>query len=385
MLDYSYYTNDSTYDGAIATALIANVGPAYDFMVPEHWLDEGNDDQAFWAFAALSAAEHGFEQPASATSSGVPSWTAISINVWESMVDRWNTTHCGGGLSWQIFAENFNGLNYKNSASNGAFFHISARLALLTGNTTYLDWATKVWDWTAAVGLIDDDYNVFDGTDSAENCTTVNPLSFSYQNGIFLQGAAALANLTGSAVWAGRATSLLDASRAFFNPSDNATNIMWEHACEGVGRCTTDMKSFKGYLSRFMYASSVVMPSLASNISTYMRKSAVAAGESCTGISTGSAPSANGTTCGQRWYVGGFDENVGLGQELSALETVHGLLVLDGVVNDVPTPTPSTTATTTPTPSPTASQQSGAHIMAPADLRWTVLGMACALFAYGMA
>jgi mannan endo-1,6-alpha-mannosidase len=34
----------------------------------------------------------------------------------------------------------------------------------------------------------------------------------------------------------------------------------------------------------------------------------------------------NGVTCGQKWYVGGFDGSVGLGQQMCALETIQGLL-----------------------------------------------------------
>ncbi|KIH94934.1 mannan endo-1,6-alpha-mannosidase [Sporothrix brasiliensis 5110] len=388
MLDYSYYTNDTTYDDIVATAILQNTGPAHDFIVPAHELDEGNDDQAFWGFTVLTAAEHNFTQPAELTPKGVPSWLDLSINVWNNMVVRWNTTKCAGGFTWQIYADNFNGLNYKNSASNGGFFLISARLALLTGNKTYVDWAQKVWDWTDAVGIIDKYYNVYDGTDSATNCTQINALSFSYQNGIFLYGAAALANHTGDAVWKTRAEGLLDAARHFFSPDKNATNIMWEHACEGVGTCTKDMKTFKGFLSRFMYSSVQVLPSLAPNVTDYMRASAAAAGKACTGANIDGAPTQNGTTCGQKWYVGGFDGSVGLGQEMCALETVQGLLGLNKVlgIDQAPPPSPSPTAPA-PAPSPSGDKTKNASPrgMSHIDLRWTVVSMACALFAYGMA
>ncbi|CAK7197414.1 hypothetical protein SEUCBS139899_000060 [Sporothrix eucalyptigena] len=383
MLDYSYYTNDTTYDEIIATGIMDNVGPDNDFIVPAQELDEGNDDQAFWVFTALTAAEHNFTQPAALTPAGVPTWLDISINAWNNMVARWNTTMCSGGFTWQIYANNFNGLDYKNSASNGGIFLISARLALLTGNKTYVDWATKIWDWTDAVGIIDSHYNVFDGTDSATNCTQINPLSFSYQNGIFLYGAAAMAKQTGDAVWKTRAEGLLGAAALFFSPEKNATNIMWEHACEGVGTCTKDMKAFKGFLSRFMYSAAKVMPSLAPNITAYMQTSAKAAGKACSGPNIDGAPSANGTTCGQKWYVGGFDGSVGLGQEMCALETVHGLIALNDVLAAANPPPAATT--TTAAPSPSASKKSGAAGLAPLDLRWTILSIVCALFVWGMA
>lgn len=324
MLDYSHYTNDSTYDELLTTALSAQaVSPAYDLMVPAHYGSEGNDDQAFWTFAILSAAERNFPQT---SNTSIPSYIQIAENAWNSIAARWNTSACGGGVLWQIFADNPNGLNYRNSVSNGGLFQISARLFRATGNQTYLDWANKVWDWSRAVEFIDDNYYVYDGADSRDNCTVAkrNNITFSYAAGIYLYGAAVLANATTndtstSSTWLTHTQGLLGGAKSFFGPYDNSTNVMFEHACEPYGTCNVDMKSFKGYLSRFMRASVQMVPSLASQVSTYLDTSATAAAKSCSG---GEA----GTSCGQKWYTGGFDGSMGLGQSMSALETVQGSL-----------------------------------------------------------
>lgn len=63
MLDYSHYTGDRSYDGVIARALLEQVGPNFDYMRPSHFGQEGNDDQAFWSFSVLAAAERNFSQP----------------------------------------------------------------------------------------------------------------------------------------------------------------------------------------------------------------------------------------------------------------------------------------------------------------------------------
>ncbi|KAK3687323.1 glycoside hydrolase family 76 protein [Podospora appendiculata] len=315
MVDYSHYTGDKSYDPTLATALLAQVGPNFDFMVPAHRGDEGNDDQAFWGFAVMSAAEMNLPQP----NAGVPAWLDLGANIWNSLHSRWNVSACGGGLLWQIFPDNPNGLDYRNSVSNGGLFQLSARLARATGNQTYIDWANKVWDWTVAIGLIDAHYNVFDGASSSDNCTKTNPVSFSYSTGIYLYGAAVMANATGDAKWAERAAGLVEGSRSFFSPFENATNIMYEHACEHVDICNTDMRSFKGYLSRFMYKSAVLVPSLAPAIDELLHTSAKGAAKACSG-------GPDGTTCGEKWYVGGFDGKVGLGEEMCALETIQGLL-----------------------------------------------------------
>jgi len=316
MLDYSHYTGDNSYDRLIARALLDQVGPDFDYMLPTHFGQEGNDDQAFWGFAVMSAAERNFPQP----DENVPSWLEMGANIWNSQVARWHTESCGGGLRWQIFESNPNGMDYKNTVSNGGFFQISARLARATGNNTYLEWAEKTWDWTEAVGLIDAAGNVYDGAASSKNCTDTNPVTFSYGAAIYLYGAAVLADHTGDPKWAERTERILEAARSFFSPFENATNIMYEHACEQVDKCNQDMRSFKGYFSRFTYAASLFVPSIQPTIDELWHTSARAAANACSGGSSG-------TQCGQKWYVGGFDGVTGLGEEMCALETIQGLLV----------------------------------------------------------
>ncbi|KAK4226794.1 glycoside hydrolase [Podospora fimiseda] len=319
MLDYSHYTGDKSYDKLIARGLLDQVGPDFDYMLPSHFGQEGNDDQAFWGFAVMSAAERNFPQP----DEKVPGWLDLGQNLWNSLAGRWNTTACGGGLLWQIFASNPNGLDYKNTVSNGGFFQISARLARATGNKTYSEWAEKVWDWTEAVGLIDAEGNVYDGAHSRKNCTDTNPVTFSYSASIYLFGAAVMADVTGDKKWEGRAKRVLEASRSFFSPFENATNVMYEHACEQVDKCNQDMRSFKAYFSRFTYAAEWFLPGLKDTIGELWGTSAKAAGKACSG-------GKEGTQCGQKWYVGSFDGNSGLGEEMSALETIQGLLVGTG-------------------------------------------------------
>ena len=150
---------------------------------------EGNDDQGFWGMAAMTAAEMKFEDPPS----NKPGWVALAQAVFNTMVARWDTTTCGGGLRWQIFTFN-NGYDYKNSVANGCLFNIGARLARYTGNATYGDWAEKTWDWMESTGLISDKYEVFDGSSDLSNCSSLDYLQFSYNQGLFLFGSAMMYN-----------------------------------------------------------------------------------------------------------------------------------------------------------------------------------------------
>ncbi|KOS18217.1 Mannan endo-1 [Escovopsis weberi] len=317
MLDYYHYTGDPSYNDVVIQALLAptNLAAAHDYMPPEHAFEEGNDDLFFWGTAALSAAERNFPQP----DKSLPSWLEIAANVFNQLASRWSTDHCGGGLLWQIYASNPNGLTYKNSVSNGGFFQLAARLARATGNSTYVDWANTIWDWSSDVGFIQPgSSHILDGASIDDNCKKVNPASFTYTTGIYLYGAAVMANYTGSDEWAQRAEQVLDGAGWFFTPPGKI-NIMYEGACETVGRCNADMSTFKGYLARFMWQSTVMMPSLRSKVESLLIPTAQAAVATCTGGSTGRA-------CGMKWYTGEFDNNPGMGQQMCALEVVQGLL-----------------------------------------------------------
>ncbi|KAI5463225.1 glycosyl hydrolase family 76-domain-containing protein [Mariannaea sp. PMI_226] len=399
MLDYYHFTGDPSYNDVVIEALLGptNLGPEQNYMPPEHADEEGNDDLFFWGSAVLSAAERNFPQP----NKDLPSWLDISANVFDSLVSRWNTSYCGGGLLWQIYASNPNGLDYKNSVSNGGFFQLAARLARATGNDTYLDWAEKLWDWSYDVGFIDhNSYHVYDGASSQQNCSVINKFSFSYTSGIYLYGAAVMANYTNKGVWKTRTEKLFDGAGWFFSPYKNSTNIMYEAACEKVNRCNYDMSTFKGYLSRFMYQSTQLVPSLRDKVNKVMHPSAEAAAEACSGGETG-------TKCGMRWYVGGYDGNQGLGQEMCALEAVQGLLIDDAdvpfqgkdikvirstdwealakqKVKDTPTSTTSSAPTTTETKAK-ASESDDAATLAQGNLAYVSLSMGAVLLLLGYA
>jgi mannan endo-1,6-alpha-mannosidase len=190
LVDYWYYTGDTSFNDITTQALLFQVGPNADYMPPNQTKDEGNDDQSFWGMAALSAAEAKYPDPPP----GQPQWLALAQGVFNTQAPRWDESTCGGGLRWQIFTFN-NGYNYKNTISNGCFFNIAARLGRYTGNQTYVQWAEKMWDWVSATGLMSTDYHFYDGTDDTINCTQVNHIEWSYNTGVYLLGAANMWNM----------------------------------------------------------------------------------------------------------------------------------------------------------------------------------------------
>ena len=152
-------------------------------------IGKGNDDQAFWAFAAMSAAELNFPDPGP----GAPSWLSLAQAVFNLQTTRWDMSRCNGGLRWQIFPFN-NGYEYKNTISTGSFFQLAARLARYTGNQTYAEWAEKSWDWMQASPLISPTYEIFDGTVMANNCSDASRILWTYNVGTLLAGASFMYN-----------------------------------------------------------------------------------------------------------------------------------------------------------------------------------------------
>jgi mannan endo-1,6-alpha-mannosidase len=190
LVNYWYYTGDDTWNDITTQAILWQAGDTGTFMPTNQTRTEGNDDQAFWAFAAMSAAERNFPNPPETS----PGWLAMAQAVFNTQAARWDTETCGGGLRWQIFTFN-NGFNYKNTISNGCFFNLAARLAKYTGNQTYAEWADRVWNWTTSVNLMTNDWLFYDGTDDQSNCTSYNQIEWTYNSGVYLLGAAHMYNL----------------------------------------------------------------------------------------------------------------------------------------------------------------------------------------------
>ncbi|CZT04211.1 hypothetical protein WAI453_009633 [Rhynchosporium graminicola] len=313
MIDYWRFTGDTSHNALVSEGMIFQAGPERDFMPPNQTKTEGNDDQGFWAMAAMLAAETNFPNPPP----DQPQWLALAQAVFNELTARWDTQTCGGGLKWQIFPFN-NGYTYKNSIANGCLFNLGARLARYTNNQTYADWAIKVWDWENSIGLIDDNFNVYDGATEPTNCTTIERLQWTYNAGIYLYGAANLYNLTeGSALWGDRVSGLLSSSiTVFFHDS-----IMTEQACERGGKCNIDQSSFKAFFSSWLAGTSILAPFTSSTIYPLLAASAKAAGLQCSGGATGDV-------CGFKWTTGAnYDGTTGVGQQMSALGAFSSAIV----------------------------------------------------------
>ena len=48
LVDYWFYTGDSTYNDNVGKAIVSQASSTVDFMLPDQRFDLGNDDQGFW-------------------------------------------------------------------------------------------------------------------------------------------------------------------------------------------------------------------------------------------------------------------------------------------------------------------------------------------------
>ena len=206
---------------------------------------------------------------------------------------------------------------------------LAARLARYTGNVTYAEWADKAFYWLEGVGFINTTtWLVNDGAGDTQNCSAIDQAHWTYNAAMSIYASAVMSNITSSPIWNTRLTGLLGtAAKTFFSPYSNATNVMYEAQCELSNTCDNDQFSFKAYLSRWMAKSALILPDLSAQIQPLLEQSAAAAAQACTGSGS--------NVCGTKWYVGGYDGVQGLGQYLSAIETIQSLLVFHG---DVKTP-----------------------------------------------
>lgn len=315
MLDYWFYTGDTTYNDVLKSSLIYQVGTDWDYMPSNQTTTEGNDDQGFWGITVMAAAEKNFSNPAS----NEPQWLYLAQAVFNTMAARWDSAHCGGGLRWQIFTWN-NGYNYKNTVSNGCLFNLAARLARYTKNETYVEWAEKVWEWIEDLDYVvttGDNWPVYDGASIGDNCSDVSNLEWTYNSGLMMSGSAFMYNYTNDTVWLNRSTHIWGRARVFFM-SD--TNIMYEAACQPSGQCNNDQRSFKGIFSRFLGLTCLMAPTLSDEIQSYLKDTTVGVLSSCTG-------GTDGHTCGLNWGNGSWDGYYGLGEQMSALEALQNRLV----------------------------------------------------------
>ena len=90
-------------------------------------------------------------------------------------------------------------------------------------------------------GLIGSNCNVYDGTDDAKGCTSVDYDQWSYNVGVYLYSSAVMQAITNDPTLVMRTNGLLTAPGTY--------NVMAEK-CKQMGTCNVNQLSLNAYLSR---------------------------------------------------------------------------------------------------------------------------------------
>ena len=133
-----------------------------------------------------------------------------AIQLFNFIVGGWSRLSnltCPGGIYWKV-----GGLS-RNTCSNGPAAELAAELYLITGNSTYLNWAIRIFNWVntclrSPLGLYYDHINP-DGT--------VDETIWSYNQGTMMGAAALLYLATGNRTYLRLAEQIAQASINYFN------------------------------------------------------------------------------------------------------------------------------------------------------------------------
>lgn len=324
LLDWGYFSGNDSYDELTKMALVFQSGDYWDYMTYNQTSTEGNDDQAFWGISAMQAAERNFTSPGE----GYPeSWLYFAQATFNTMANRWDTSHCEGGLRWQIYTWNA-GYNYKNLVSNGCLFNLASRLYRYTNNVTFADWAEKAFEWMMEIEFITPLNNntsnysqvrmkALDGAATDQNCTVIAPYEWTYNQGLLIAGCAFMYNATGNVIWYDRMQMLWSRAEVFFH---NPTNIVYEAACQNHNACNNDQRCFKGIFVRMLGLALALVPETKEWYWDKMISSGQGMNSSCSG-------GTDGVTCGLNWWYGSWDGMYGLGEQINAVDMLSVLLV----------------------------------------------------------
>lgn len=222
VIEYMLYSGTSDYLDVVANTFERNV--------KDKFLNQYYDDEGWWGLAWVRAYDL----------TGETRYLDMAKTIFADMTTGWDSV-CGGGLWWNKER------NYKNAIPNELFLQLAVRLHNhIPGDTDYLDWAQKTWDWFRQSGMINNHNLINDGLNDA--CQNNDGITWTYNQGVILGGLVELYQATGDAALLEQAQAIADAvlaSRILVTE----TGILRE-PCELSFNCGADGPQFKGIFMR---------------------------------------------------------------------------------------------------------------------------------------
>lgn len=325
MIDTWKFCDNDTYVSIIQDAISAQKGPHNDFTDVTNQTDvEANDDQLFWGFTVMEAAERNFPK---LPNNDDPSYAQMALDVYNSMAPRWDSENCGGGLRWQILS-NMSGWDYKSTIATSGVYALAGRLARYTNNDEFTKSANRTLRWMKESMFVytkegDDFYTVNDGAEIKDNsCAVVNGAVWSYNFATMIMGTTYLYNATnGDSAWGNELGKFIGGVEHYMlNTTGN--NVLFEYQCDQWNRCNNDQRAFRAIVARVLGKVVQLAPDTdyATRAMKIIDDSAAGAAKSCSGGS-------DGKTCGINWGIDGWDGMFGLGEQIAALEVIQNTLI----------------------------------------------------------
>jgi hypothetical protein len=134
------------------------------------------------------------------------------------VISGWDTSTidgCPGGVFWEDSAG-----SQRNATANGANAELGLELARLTGNTSDLSWATRMFQWVrTCLGTPSGLYN-----DHVNSNGSVNTTTWSYNQGVMVGAGVLLYNATGNGAYLSEAEQTAAAAVAYFGTGSTLVN-----------------------------------------------------------------------------------------------------------------------------------------------------------------
>lgn len=296
LVDYARLANSNAYNKTFAE-IFTNAQKTNPGFLNKYY-----DDEGWWALAWIDAFDLTRNQE----------YLSMAKSIFADMAKSWDNT-CGGGIWWS------KDRHYKNAIANELFFSIAARLANrdASNDRQYLDWANKEWKWFQrsgminAQGLINDGLGTSKGETSATECQNNKQNTWSYNQGVILDGFVELSKLNSDPEILATANRIATAAITLLADSKGVMHDV----CEP--NCGDDGVQFKGIFVRNLVHLYSVAPQ--PKYKTFITTNADSIWEKSQGP---------GYQFGQVWS-GPFDAG-NAGSQSSALDALVGAAIAEG-------------------------------------------------------
>jgi predicted alpha-1,6-mannanase (GH76 family) len=182
---------------------------------------------------------------------------ATSIDIHDVVTrDSWTDQPCNGGVFWS------REYSYKNAITNELYFSAAARLFKITGNSTFLDRATKTLNWLQSSGMIQSNFQIVDGLANA-TCKAQGAV-YTYNQGVLLGGLAELGAVSNATYKSELITLGENIANAVSTLMTDSNGILTEANCG-------DGALFKGIYTRYLrYFLDIAQPSSTDKLKSFL-------------------------------------------------------------------------------------------------------------------